>query len=227
MGQLILETKTKKLTQVVTDHRGGAWLASDKTLIHISPFGEPFFELKPFGKKGKELIALAADLLDGSVWVASKEHVAHVSSSGKISQSLESRGFKRKKGRIQDLALYLDILAPQVAITFPPPGVLTHNPRSVLMLTLTDIGEGVNPSTLEFQVNGKEWSFDCVVDDEREGAICVPIMVLPEGLIELSATVQDLNGNLSDPAHVSFTVDSIPPEVLFITPAQDAIDLAP
>ena len=223
MGQLILETKTKKLTQVVTDHRGGAWLASDRTLIHINPFGEPFFELKPFGKKGKEIIALAADLLDGSVWVASKEQVAHVSSSGEISQSPESRGFKRKKGRIQGLALYLDILAPQVAITFPPPGVLTHNPRSVLMLTLTDIGEGVKPSTLEFQVNGKAWSFDCVVDDERKGATCVPIMALPEGLIELSAKVQDFNGNLSDPAHVSFTVDSIPPEVLFVTPAQDAI----
>ena len=51
----------------------------------------------------------------------------------------------------------------------------------------------------------------------------MPIMALPEGLIELSATVQDLNGNLSDPAQVSFIVDSIPPEVLFVTPSQDAI----
>ncbi|MCH8320301.1 MAG: hypothetical protein IH790_05015, partial [Acidobacteria bacterium] len=222
-GQLILETKTKKLTQVVTDYRGGAWLVVGKTLIHIDPLGEPFFELKPFGKKGKEIIALAADSLDGSVWAASKDQVAHVSSSGKISHSPESKGFKRPKGRIRNLALYLDILAPQIVITSPPPGVLINNPRPVLRLTLTDIGEGVNPSTLDFEVNGEEWSFDCVVDDERKGATCVPIMALPEGLIELSATVQDLNGNLSDPAQVSFTVDSIPPEVLFVTPLQDTI----
>ena len=222
-GQLIFETETKKLTQVVTDHRGGAWLAGDKTLIHINPFGEPFFELKPFGKKGKELIALAADPLDDSVWAASKDQVAHVSAAGKILQSPESKGFRRKKGRIRDLALYVDILAPQVAITSPPPGVLTNNPRPVLMLTLTDIGEGVDPSTLDFKVNGEEWSFDCVVDDGKEEATCVPIMALPEGVIELSARVQDLNGNLSDPAQVSFTVDSIPPEVLFVAPSQDAI----
>ena len=222
-GQLIFETRTKKLTQVATDHRGGAWLAGGKMLIHINPFGEPFFELKPFGKKGKELIALVADPLDGSVWVGSKEQVAHVSAAGKILQSPESRGFKRKQGRIRDLALYLDFLAPQVAITSPPPGVLTNNPRPVLRLTLTDIGEGVDPSTLDLKVNGEEWSFDCVVDDEREEATCVPIMALPEGVIEVSATVQDLNGNLSDPAQVSFTVDSIPPEVVFVTPSQDAI----
>jgi len=192
-------------------------------LIHINPFGEPFFELKPFGKTGKELIALVADPLDGSVWVGSKEQVAHVSAAGKILQSPESRGFKRKQERIRDLALYLDFLAPQVAITSPPPGVLTNNPRPFLRLTLTDIGEGVDPSTLDLKVNGEEWSFDCVVDDEREGATCVPIMALPEGVIEVAVTVQDLNSNLSDPAQVSFTVDSIPPEVLFVTPSQDAI----
>ena len=222
-GQLMFETRTKKLTQVVTDHRGGAWLARDKTLIHLNPFGEPFFELKPFGKKGKELMTLAVDPLDGSVWAASKEQVAHVSAAGKILRSPESTGFKRKKGRIRYLALYVDMIAPLIAITSPPPGLLTNNPRPVLRLTLTDIGEGVDPSTLDLKVNGEEWSFDCVVDDERKRATCVPIMVLPEGVIELSATVQDLNGNLSDPAQVSFTVDSIPPEVLFVTPLQDAI----
>ncbi len=222
-GQLIFETKTKKLTQVVTDYRGGAWLARGKTLIHINPLGEPFFELKPFGKKGKELLALVADPLDGSVWVASKEQVAPVSAAGKILQSPESTGFKRKKGRVRDLALYVDMFAPEIAFIAPPQGVLTNNPRPVLMLTLTDIGEGVDPSTLDFEVNGEEWSFDCVVDDERERATCVPILALPEGGIELSATVQDFNGNLSDPVQVSFTVDSIPPEVLFLTPSQEAI----
>ena len=222
-GQLVFEAKNKKLTRVVTDYRGGVWLAGGKTLIHINPFGEPFFELKPFGKKGKELLALVADPLNGSVWVASKEQVAHVSAAGKILQSLESKGSKRRKGRIRDLALYLDLMAPQVAITSPPPGVLINNPRPVFMLTLTDIGEGVDPSTLELKVNGEKWSFNCVVDDEKEGATCVPIMVLPEGVIEVSATVQDLNGNLSDPVQVSVTVDSIPPEVLFVTPSQDAI----
>ena len=216
-GQLIFETRTKKLTQVVTDHRGGAWLAGDKTLIHIDPFGEPFFELKPFGKKGKELLALAVDPLDGSVWAASKEQVAHVSAAGKILQSPESKGFKNKKGRIRDLVLYVDVIAPEIAFTAPPQGFLTNNSRPALMLKFIDIGEGVDPATLGFEVNGGEWSVDCVIDEE-DNATCVPIMTLPEGLIDLSATIQDLNGNLSDPAQASFTVDTIPPMITFLSP---------
>ena len=223
MGQFLFEIKTKRLIQVVTDHRGGAWLARGKTLARIGPFGELLFEVKPFGQKGKEILALVSDPLEVSVWVASKEEVGKVSAGGEVLKTGKGKGLRRKKGRYRDLALYLDIRAPQVAITSPPLGLLTNNSRPVLMLTLTDIGEGVDPSTLAFDVNGEEWSFDCVVDGERKRATCVPIMALPEGVIDLSASVQDLNGNLSDPVQVSFTVDSIAPKILFVTPSQDAI----
>ena len=222
-GELIFETKIKTLNHVVTDHRGGAWLAGGKTLVRIGPFGEAFFKVRPFGKKGKELLALAVDPLDGSVWVASREQVDQVSADGEVLQMGKSAGFKRRKGRIRDLALYVDVVAPEIAINVPVQGFLSNISRPVLMLTLTDIGEGVDPSTLGFEVNGEEWPVDCVVDGKEERATCVPMMALPEGLMELSATVQDLNGNLSDPDEVSFTLDSISPEVLFVTPSQDAI----
>jgi RHS repeat-associated protein len=223
-GQLILETKIKKLTQIVTDRRGGAWLARGKTLARIGAFGELFFEVKPFGKKGKEIINLVVDPLDASVWVASKEEVGHVSASGEVLKTgkRNSKDFKNKKGKVRGLALYVDVTPPQIALTSPL-GVLVNNSRPVLILTLADIGEGVDPTTFEFKVNGEEWSFDCVVDDEKEKAACVPIMALPEGAIELSATVQDLNGNLSDPVRESLVVDSVSPEILIVTPIQDEI----
>jgi RHS repeat-associated protein len=223
-GQLIFETKTRKLTQVVTDRRGGAWLARGKTLARVGVFGELFFEVKPFGKKGKGILSLVVDPLDASVWVASKEEVGHVSATGEVLKigKKKSKGFKNKKGRVRDLALYVDVMPPQIALAAPL-GVLTNNSRPVLMLSLTDIGEGVEPSTLGFEVNGEEWSFGCVVNDEKEKATCVPIMALPEGAIELSATVQDLNGNLSDPVQASLVVDSISPEIMIVTPSQDEV----
>ena len=42
-GEVIFETPFKKLTLVVTDYQGGAWLARDKTLLHVDPYGEPYF----------------------------------------------------------------------------------------------------------------------------------------------------------------------------------------
>ena len=220
-GMVIFETPFKKLTLVVTDYQDGAWLARDKTLLHVDPYGNSDLELKPFGKKGKELLALAADPLYSSVWVASKEQVAQVSVYGEVLQSQIPYDFKKEKEHLRDIALYVDVIAPEIAFTAPPQGFVNNN-RPALMLSFTDIGEGVDTSTLLVQTNSGDPVIKCDVV-LTSTATCAQGTLLPDGLHTRTATIQDLNGNLSAPAEVSFTVDTIPPIIRFVSPLEGAI----
>ena len=187
-----------------------------------TPTGNPIFELKPFGKKGKEILALDADPRDFSVWVASKEQVAHVSADDAVPPNQIPYDFKKKKEHLRDIALYVDVIAPEIAFTDPSEGALTNNGRPTLGVSFTDIGEGVDPATFRFEVKDGG-PVDCVVDPQDESATCVPMRTLPDGLLEVSATVQDLNGNLSAQAQVGFTVDTTPPIISFDSPLEGAI----
>ncbi|MCZ6877434.1 MAG: hypothetical protein O7G29_04760, partial [Acidobacteria bacterium] len=221
-GRQLFKTKIKKLTQIVTDYQGGAWLARDKTLLHIDPFGEPFFELRPFGRKGEKLLALAADPLRGSVWVADKKRLAEVSADGEVLRTLEPIGFGKKKGNLRAVALYVDVIAPEIAFMAPQEGALMKESAPALMVSFADLGGGVDPATLRFKVNGAEWPVSCPFADQA-AATCFPDVPLPEGLIELSARVGDFNGNPSDPAQVQFVVDTIPPEITFASPLEGEV----
>ena len=170
-----VETPIKKLTQVVTDYQGGAWVTRDKTLLHLDPYGKPQppFELKPFGKKGKKLIDLESDPLDGSVWVASKEQVAHVSADGVVLERQISHDFKKKKQHLRDIALYVDVIAPELAFTAPLQRFVNNN-RPALILSFTDIGEGVDTNTVRF-FEEDEVELDATCSSPQEGsASCLP-----------------------------------------------------
>ncbi len=228
-GTLRFEREIKKLNLVASDYQDGAWLASRKTLIRVDSVGEPIFELRPFGKKGEKLLALAADPLRGSVWVADKKRLAEVSADGEVLRTLEHIGYGKKKGNFRAWALFVDVIAPEIGFTAPHEGVwitsasrsLINDSRPTLTVSFTDIGSGVDIETLRLEVNGVELAATCSV--QEGSARCVPTADLPEGEIQLSATVRDFNGNLSDPARLTFTVDSLSPQLSFSFPSEGAI----
>ncbi len=59
------------------------------------------------------------------------------------------------------------------------------------------------------------------------GAACRPATTLPEGLTTLSATVKDRAGNISAPAEVRFTVDTIPPTIRLTAPVDGLLTNRP
>ena len=222
-GMVLIDVEIKKLNGVVSDQEGGAWLTRDKMIMRIDSSGEPLFEVEPFKRKSEKLLALAVDPLDSSLWVAGKKKVAQVSGQGEILQELEPAGSEKKKPDIRDIALYVDVIPPEIALTAPGEGAFVNQSRPQLRLSFTDIGGGVDASTLSLEVNGQELVADCTFELAKGTATCLPITGLPEGVVELSATLRDLNGNLSEAAQVSFTVQFLVPGFPVLDPIGDQI----
>ena len=67
------------------------------------------------------------------MWVASKEQVTHVSADGKVLKNPTSIGSKKKKGELRAVALYVDVIAPEIAFTAPQEGSLMREGAPALM----------------------------------------------------------------------------------------------
>ena len=219
-GTRLFASEIKKLGRLVSDHRGGVWLARNKELLRVDPSGVALFAVKPLGKK---LEWLASDPLDGSVWVGSRRQLAQVSPDGEVLRRLQSVG--REKLHLRDMALYVDLIAPEIAFLTPRNGDLLGDSTPVVELSLAETGAGVDLASLDLQIADRKLPASCSLDDTR--VKCTPAVPLPDGLLQLSASLKDFNGNRSEPALVSFTLDTIPPRLDFTTPSEgDTIETA-
>ena len=116
-GSLQFETKIRKLTKVASDDQGAAWIASQNKLLRVDSFGAIEFELTPLGRD--PITALVADPIDASVWLTSNWELVHVDTAGEI---LHHLSFDFPGGIAETLALYLDLIAPEVVFASPTEG---------------------------------------------------------------------------------------------------------
>ncbi len=109
-----------------------------------------------------------------------------------------------------------DTIPPVVAFTAPQVGSLLNTTTPVIEVSYSDLGVGIDPGTLHLQANAQDLPGNCTFADAT--AMCSPSTELPQGRIILTATIADRAGNISAPAEISFTVDSIPPRIALTTP---------
>lgn len=209
-GVVLLEKSIKHLRHIASDGQGGLWVATEKHLLRLDQSGLLQAHVEPFAGKGK-IIALAADPSDRSAWVASQKQVAHVNIEGQVQHSLTL------KDRIRALALYADVIPPSLDITSPVDGSYLNSKTPLLHFSFSDIGIGVNPVSLVITDNGLPLGVICTAHTDTSA--CTPTLSLSEGVHTLNAIVKDYAGNTSAPATVSFTVDTIPPEITLTSPA--------
>jgi len=205
-GTLQFETAFDNPEHMASDGQGNVWLATRKDLFRIDASGQVLLRT-PFRDT---IVALAADPRHLSAWAASKKALRHISADGQSLHELQG------EGRIRDLVLYADIIAPELAFIAPSQGSLVNTNTPAIVITYRDVGIGVDTATLRFQANAQALEMSCVLGETR--ATCTPISALPEGAIPLTATIADIAGNISEPAAVRFTVDTIPPEIILGTP---------
>lgn len=202
-GTLALEVSVKQAEHLTSDGQGGVWVATDKTLSRLNQAGVKLAQLEQF-KGEKQVVALVTHPLDHSVWAASKKQHHHLTAEG---HSLQAMSFK--DGRVQALALYADTLAPTVRFSTPVPNTLLNTSTPPLQLSHQDLGQGVNPTTLRLQANGAPLQATCMTTNTT--ATCTPSGSLAEGIVTLTATIQDYAGNTSLPTTLRVIVDTIPP----------------
>ena len=170
------------------------------------------------------IIALATDPNDLSAWVARQQGLSQIDPVGEIVQILDfSTGDDDDDDDDDDiwsLALYTDIIAPEITILAPGDGSLIDTNTPEIQTQYSDIGIGVDAETLVLTANGQPLAPSC--NFEVDGATCTLNSPLPEGEIILTAQIQDYVGNLSNSAQVIFTVDTIAPDLSITAPEQDA-----
>ena len=241
-GDLELNINRGETELVAIREGGGLWVATDKTLSALGPTGELLFEVDPFSAEpGEEdddsddsedgdddgsepsIIALATDPNDLSAWVARQQGLSQIDPVGEIVQILDfSTGDDDDDDDddIWSLALYTDIIAPEITILAPGDGSLIDTNTPEIQTQYSDIGIGVDAETLVLTANGQPLAPSC--NFEVDGATCTLNSPLPEGEIILTAQIQDYVGNLSNSAQVIFTVDTIAPDLSITAPEQDA-----
>ena len=214
------EQTIKDIEAVAATVDSGVWAAAKKKLLRLDQLGETLFETQPFTQT---IVAVVSDPTDLSVWAAQQKHLTHVGVDGEILHELEFHGqdpVLNLTGRIWDLALYADLIAPEISILSPTDGSLITTDTPEIRILYSDIGIGVDPNSLVLTANGQPLAASCNFD--LEGATCTPSSPLSEGEIILTAEIQDFVGNVSNTAQVLFTVDTIAPDLSITAPEQDA-----
>lgn len=194
----------------------GAWVAGKKSLTRVSQSGG-VIESFEYSQSG-DLVAFVVDTMDGSLWLATQQHLGHYRPDGTVIDRLAFAG-PDHAGRLWSLDMYIDDIPPSVRFALPEPGTLTNNNQLPFVLEYNDVGIGTNPATIAFTVNDTETAFSCAEQGDNSSQ-CAPSQALPEGESQVSATVADFNSNVSEPAEVGITVDTIPPVITLSEPEE-------
>ncbi|PJA24498.1 MAG: hypothetical protein COX57_08560, partial [Alphaproteobacteria bacterium CG_4_10_14_0_2_um_filter_63_37] len=208
-GRVVASYPSRQPRLIAVDSGGNLWVAGESSLSRFDPSGMPLFELEPFGHSD-HILALVTDPKDLSAWVANARKVAHVDATGRVTATVKS------EGRVQDLALYIDTIPPDIAFTQPPANSWQRNNLLSLGVAYSDVGIGVDPDSIEFTVNGLPLPVHC--DMGSMIGQCAPLTPLPEGPVTVAVTVKDKVGNESTPASLDFVVDTIPPAIAMVFP---------
>ncbi|NJL28543.1 MAG: hypothetical protein HC897_11970 [Thermoanaerobaculia bacterium] len=118
------------------------------------------------------------------------------------------------------VTLETDTTPPQAAITLPPEGTFVLEARPAVWLTLDD-ETALDAGSLVLSANGAPLAASCS-EDSSGSVVCLPEQDLPEGPVQLGATVADAAGNLGS-AVVDFVVDTEGMGVTITAPLPDTV----
>jgi hypothetical protein len=107
-------------------------------------------------------------------------------------------------------------------ILFQAPSSMTNSNTPTVTLSYSDTGSGVNPYSLVATVDGRDVSTLIAPGPTSATGVLQLNPPLSDGTHVLSATIMDRAGNKSQPATLSFVVDTTPPTVSFTTPANNS-----
>ncbi|HLX07830.1 MAG TPA: RHS repeat-associated core domain-containing protein [Thermoanaerobaculia bacterium] len=228
-GALLLAVALELPLRVSAGPNADVWAATRQELVHFGGAGQRLGTLRPFAEAGDngdpgvegDISHLVTDPSDGSVWAANRHELAHATLAGRLLRLLDFD----PPARIHGLAVYADVIPPQLDFALPAPGSFVGTSVPALQVDYSDIGSGVDAGSLAFEVAGSALAVACV--ESATGATCTPTAPIPDGTATVTATVKDFAGNVSHPAAVTFTVDTIPPAVAITSPASGLLTNQP
>ena len=116
-------------------------------------------------------------------------------------------------------------VAPVISITAPSSSAKLTNNKPVINWTVTDADSGVNPSTIKLIIDSQTITTGITKTQSGKNYTCsyTPTTALSDGTHTLKVSASDYDGNVATQKSVTFTVDTVPPELSVSAPVDNLV----
>ena len=116
-------------------------------------------------------------------------------------------------------------VAPVISITAPSSSAKLTNNRLVINWTVTDADSGVNPSTIKLIIDSQTITTGITKTQSGKNYTCsyTPTTALSDGTHTIKVSASDYDGNVATQKSVTFTVDTVPPELSVSAPVDNLV----
>lgn len=116
-------------------------------------------------------------------------------------------------------------VAPVISITSPSSSAKLTNNKPVIKWTVTDEDSGVNPSTIKLIIDSQTITTGITKTQSGKNYTCsyTPTTALSDGTHTIKVSASDYDGNVATQKSVTFTVDTVPPELSVSAPVDNLV----
>lgn len=116
-------------------------------------------------------------------------------------------------------------VAPVISITAPSSSAKLTNNKPVIKWTVTDTDSGVNPSTIKLIIDSQTITTGITNTQSGKNYTCsyTPTTALSDGTHIIKVSASDYDGNVATQKSVTFTVDTVPPELSVSAPVDNLV----
>lgn len=116
-------------------------------------------------------------------------------------------------------------VAPVISITAPSSSAKLTNNKPVINWTVTDADSGVNPSTIKLIIDSQTITTGITKTQSGKNYTCsyTPTTALSDGTHTIKVSASDYDGNVATQNSVTFTVDTVPPELSVSAPVDNLV----
>lgn len=116
-------------------------------------------------------------------------------------------------------------VAPVISITSPSSSAKLTNNKPVIKWTVTDADSGVNPSTIKLIIDSQTITTGITKTQSGKNYTCsyTPTTALSDGTHIIKVSASDYDGNVATQKSVTFTVDTVPPELSVSEPVDNLV----
>lgn len=116
-------------------------------------------------------------------------------------------------------------VAPVISITSPSSSAKLTNNKPVIKWTVTDADSGVNPSTIKLIIDSQTITTGITKTQSGKNYTCsyTPTTALSDGTHTIKVSASDYDGNVVTQKSVTFTVDTVPPELSVSAPVDNLV----
>jgi len=116
-------------------------------------------------------------------------------------------------------------VTPVISITAPSSSAKLTNNKPVINWTVTDADSGVNPSTIKLIIDSQTITTGITKTQSGKNYTCsyTPTTALSDGTHTIKVSASDYDGNVATQKSVTFTVDTVPPELSVSAPVDNLV----